>query len=59
MNEFKNKWSKEDLTDGGRIDDAINGSAEHLQSEVKRFLIFVVVLLVLFFSLPIIIINWY
>lgn len=42
----------------GRIDDAINGSADRLHTEIKRFLIFVVVLLVLFFSLPVIIINW-
>lgn len=42
----------------GRIDDAINGSAYRSQAKVKRAFIFIIVLLVLFFSLPVIIINW-
>lgn len=42
----------------GRIDDAINGSAYRSQAKVKRAFVFIIVLLVLFFSLPVIIINW-
>lgn len=41
-----------------KIDDALNGSAERLQSEVKKVMLFMFILLLVFFSLPIIIINW-